>query len=325
MRIFLQTSAAALVLLGAGCSGSKPAPDAAAQALDVTVFYTCDTRGNIHACDCTDGTAGGIARRMTYLDGHPAANRLLVDAGNVGAGVGARDVLDLDFILRGYRAMGYDAINAGRGEATLGAERLRALAQAYPELVSANLVDDAGKVILPPFVVKRLPNGLRVGILGVMEGRASTGDLGPGLQALPVEDALARHLPEAQRQADVVLVLAYADERRMQELAGLFYEIDIMIGGLVEQPTADPVLINRTLLTAITDKGKSIGRLDLVVDGSRIAAFTNEITMLYENFADAPGAAGILAEHAQAVAALTNAVPLARELEKGMMAIPVQP
>ena len=151
----------AAALLAGGLSACSPAPPPAGPR-ELALLYTCDTRGTIHACDCTGGSAGGLARRQTHLKTQPAANRLLVDAGNVGAGAGARDRLDLDFLLRGYRALGYDAINAGRGEAILGADDLRALGQQYPELISANLVDPSARPVLPAYRIRTLPNGLRV-------------------------------------------------------------------------------------------------------------------------------------------------------------------
>ena len=295
----------AAALLAGGLSACSPAPPPAGPR-ELALLYTCGTRGTIHACDCTGGSAGGLARRQTHLKTQPAANRLLVDAGNVGAGAGARDRIDLDFLLRGYRALGYDAINAGRGEAILGADDLRALGQQYPELISANLVDPSARPVLPAYRIRTLPNGLRVALIGVIDHQLPAGEWGDGLSAWPPEEALARVLPEVEKQADLVVVLAYLDEWKMRALAELFFEIDVLVGGLVEQPLSTPVAINQSLMVAVTDRGKSVGRLDLRVAQGKAEAVGSDITVLYDQVAEAPEMKGLLDEHAQAVAILTN-------------------
>ncbi len=296
-----------LLALGlAACSPSAPPVQPTSAPRELALFYTCDTRGTIHACDCTGGSAGGLARRQTFLNEHPAANRLLVDAGNLGAGAGERDLLDLDFLLRGYRALGYDAINAGRGEAILGAEALRARSTLYPELISANLVDAHAKPVLPAYRIRTLPNGLRVGLIGLMDHQLPAGEFGPGLSAWPPEEALARVLPEVDQQSDLVVVLAYLDEWKMRALADLFFEIDILIGGLVEQPISGPLQVNRSWLVATSDRGKAVGQLDLLVAAGRAEPRANDLTVLYAQVADAPEMGALLAEHARAVADLTQ-------------------
>ena len=297
------------LLLTAALAGCSPAPPPARRPDEpqtLSLFYTCDTRGTIHACDCTGGSAGGLARRQTYLNGHPTANRLLVDAGNVGAGGGERERLDLDFLLRGYRALGYDAINAGRGEAVLGAEDLRALGAQYPELISANLVDPSAQPVLPSYRIRTLPNGLRVALIGVIDHQLPAGEFGRGLSAWPPEEALARVLPEVEKKADLVVVLAYLDEWKMRALADLFFEIDVLVGGLVEQPLARPVVVNQSLMVAITDRGKSVGRVDLRVAQGSVQSTGSDITVLYDQVVEAPEMKPLLEEHARAVARLTN-------------------
>src|SRR5262245_1378555 len=111
-----QAIAAGLLAALAGC-GEKPQPVAAKPAAGaLSVFYTCDTRGNIKPCDCTEGTAGGMSRRAAYLEPLMTNAMVLVDAGNVTAGPREWERFDLEYILKAYDAMGYDAINLGQHE-----------------------------------------------------------------------------------------------------------------------------------------------------------------------------------------------------------------
>ncbi|MHC4367725.1 MAG: hypothetical protein ACYSW8_08925, partial [Planctomycetota bacterium] len=94
---------------GRGASGTiAKSPPAA-----FTVFYTCDTRGHIEPCGCTSGMAGGISRRQTFLLNARPRNFLLVDAGDITAGPRPWEILELEYILKGYEQMGYHAVNIG--------------------------------------------------------------------------------------------------------------------------------------------------------------------------------------------------------------------
>ena len=169
--------AALTALVLAGCGGQETRtpgipPDT------LSIFYTCDTRGHIEPCGCASGQAGGIARRMTFLHEQAGGAHLLVDAGDVTAGPRNWEVFEMEYILKGYAAMGYHAVNAGHREASLGAERLLELGERYPFFVSANVLDADGDPLFPPYRFVDFDRGFRVGILGVMDDRIDPEDRG---------------------------------------------------------------------------------------------------------------------------------------------------
>ena len=297
-----------LLLLALAACGPKPAAPptatasnpAAAAATSLTVLYTCDTRGNVRACDCTGGSAGGLARRMTFVKNNAVPGGLLVDVGNNAAGPRDWEQTDFAFLLRGYAQMGYDAVNIGHGEAQLPLDVLRRLGTNCPALISASLVDEKGAPVFPPYRIVRRPDGLRVGIIGVMDPRLP-GPPGAGLRVLGADEAIARHLPELKKQCDLVVLLAYCDEQALSDLANLFYEIGVVIGGQVAQPAQQPTMINRAVVTYLTDKGKSVGRLDLKLAGGTVSGVSNSIRTLYADVPDAPELAALLADYAAAL------------------------
>lgn len=280
-------------------AASAPAP-AAAATQSLTVLYTCDTRGNVRACDCEGGSAGGLARRQTFVAQNATPGGLLVDAGNNAAGPRDWEQTDFAFLLRGYAQLGYDAVNLGHGEALLPLDVLRRLGTNCPALISASLVDEKGAPVFPPYRIVRRPDGLRVGILGVMDPRLP-GPPGVGLRVLGADEAIARHLPALKKQCDLVVLLAYCDEQALADLANLFYEIGVVIGGKVAQPAQQPTTINRAVVTYLTDKGKSVGRLDLKLAGDAVNVASNQIRTLYADVPDAPQLAALLAEYAAAL------------------------
>ena len=88
-----------------------------------SIFYTCDTSGHIEPCGCVGGMAGGISRRQTYLSQTHPMDYLLVDAGDVTAGYRPWELLELEYILKGYDDMGYHAVNIGHREALIKYDR----------------------------------------------------------------------------------------------------------------------------------------------------------------------------------------------------------
>lgn len=208
------------------------------------------------------------------------AASLLVDAGNVTAGPRDWEVLELEHILMGYTMMGYDAVNAGHREAALSPETLRGLNAQYDLFVSANLLDKTGNLVLPPYRIVDLADGYRVGILGVVDDTASALDINDELEIAPPEDAIAKYLPELRAETDFILLLAFAGEEQMKALADRFFEVDLIVGGNVLQPSSKPVQANQSLIVYNTDQGKSVGRLVLAFDDGDARVKENEIFML---------------------------------------------
>ena len=281
------------------CNKSSPESGADANRLpgSLTVFYTCDTRGHIDPCGCSSGMAGGIARRKSFLDSQPRGPHLLVDAGDVTAGARAWEVLELEYLLKAYDQMGYHAVNAGQREAALGRDGLLKLKASHGNLVSANLVDENGQLLLPPYRIVNLADGSKAGIMGILDDAIPAAELGRGLKVLPPHDAISRHLPELKKQAGVIVLLAFAGEERMKEIAERFYEIHLIVGGKVLQPSATPLVANRSVIAYITDKGKAMGRLDLTANGAGRWSSTNSIVMLKEEFKDDPAMTNLIAEY----------------------------
>ena len=294
--IWLSRAAIGAVLVCGGCGGERDGV-AKTEPLVVRLFYTCDTHGYLFPCDCDSGREGGLARRQTHLSDHAAEVQLLVDAGDVTAGRREWEVLEYEYLLRGCELMGYDAVNLGHREAGLSAGQLRDFAARFPFLVSANLLGDDGRPLAAPFRIRALPNGHRVALLGVMDDRVRAEELGKGGRVIPPDEAVGKYLPELEKSADSVFLLAFADERTMIDLANLFYEISLIVGGDVVQSSPEPVRMNQSAIVYVTDKGKSIGQLDLWLADGKWQALTNDVIALTDDVPDAPEVGPLLAEY----------------------------
>ena len=291
---------------------SKPvvAPDS------ISIFYTCDTRGHINPCNCTAGVAGGLARRKTFIAQQQQGDSLILDAGNNTAGTRAWELMELDYILRGYKEIGYDAVNIGAREAELPAAKLKELAATYPFLTSANIRDASGTQIFPGYQVITMKSGYRAAVLGVVSDTLLPDEIGEGVKLDAPAQAIAAILPKAKAESDFVVLLAFANEQAMKSLAEQFFEIDVIVGGDVEQPSGDAVAANKSTLVYVTDKGKSVGKLDLRFIGGQYIAEKNAVTMLMENIADDSKIAALVNElHRKQV---ENNYPTKKDDEDGL-------
>ena len=274
-----------LIVLMLLVSGSRWISSSAAAAPPevFSIFFTCDTQGYIEPCGCTSGMAGGISRRQTFLAANLPSDYLLVDAGDVTAGPREWEILEMEYILKGYALMGYHAVNLGQREVSLDLEELQRIKQHCAQLVSANVVDSTGQPVVEPFVVVEFSNGYRCGIVGIVDDQLEPDQIGAGLHVISPADALARYLPRLKQETEFIVLLAFADEAEMRALARQFFELDVIVGGKVHQAVAEPVQENRSAIVFNTDKGKNLGRLDIRHPKHQPREFAGQVYVLEES------------------------------------------
>ena len=264
------------MLLAAGCGKSPPPP-----ALDLPLYFTCDTRGRLEPCGCFAGQYGGLTRLKTVLDACVPAGALRVDAGDAIGGHEDYDLIEYRYVLRAFAAMHYDALNIGGREAQFTAAQLRDIKQNSPvPILSANLLDKASR--RPVFDSYRLVQrgAFRVAIIGVLDPRAAENP-GDGLVVGDMEPAVERCLGELRGRADLIVLLAFTDEATLARLAGQFYECQVILGGKVTQPAQHLRKENRSLVYFVTNESRALGILLLrLKKGASPEVTGNEIRFL---------------------------------------------
>jgi 2',3'-cyclic-nucleotide 2'-phosphodiesterase (5'-nucleotidase family) len=286
--------ALAMTMTGCGKSDREAARAEREPTGKVSILYTCDTRGNVKPCDCKDGDAGGVSRRMTALNSLRNGDPILLDAGDVAGGGRSWEIADYALLLMAYDVMDYHAVNLGAREASIPAGALKEMVSRHPYLLSANVADADGQLIADPYRIITLTNGIRVGVMGVVDDRLPSNRLGEGIQILPLDDAIIKHMPGLAGRSDLVVMLAFVDDQRLHELANLYFEVDVLIGGKVTQPQSQPDKINRTHVVRMTDQGKYVGRLDVELTDGEVTGTTGDTTYLNHEIPDAAAMAPII-------------------------------
>lgn len=250
----------------------------------LTFLFTCDVRGRLVPCGCFTGQLGGLTRIATLFANTAPTNHLRVDVGDALAGSADYERIQYRYLQQAFAKMGYEALNVGQREARLSAAELRELkAHAPVTMLSANLLDRAtGAPLFDSHkIIRRGP--WRIAIVGVLDGRSIGDALGEGLAVEAMDVALGKLLPQLKGQADAIVLLAFADEEAMTALAGEFYELDVILGGKVHQPSQRLVKENRSLILATTNESRAVGVLETRLTASgRPEAIKGEVSLVSE-------------------------------------------
>ncbi len=261
-----------------GCS-KKAAPSA-----DIQVCFTCDTRGRLEPCGCFTGQFGGLTRLKTAMDAKTPPDALRVDVGDAIGGAEDYDIIQYRYMLQAFAGLKFDALNIGAREAAVSLAELLNIKKTSPvPILSANLVDKAtGRPVFEPYrIVQR--NGLSIALVGVLDPRAVGNDLGEGLRVEPMEPVLTRLLSELRPRADLLVLLAFADEEALDGLAEKFFEPHVILGGKVSQPAQAVKRTNHSLVYFVTNESRALGILRLKVSRDKPPALLhNEILLLHD-------------------------------------------
>jgi hypothetical protein len=257
-------------------------PTTAAAPRDFTFYFTCDTRGRLVPCGCFTGQYGGLTRLKTVLASEASSDSIKVDVGDAIRGSEDYNLIEYQYILQAYADMGYDALNLGHREARLSAAQLKEInAQSPVRLISANLFEDSGAPLFEPYHIVRRDR-YRIALVGGMDARGAD-NLGEGLAVEKLEIALHKLLPELRKKADIIVLLAFADEATLAALAGEFYELDLIFGGKVSQSSQELLKENQSLILYTANESRTLGMLKVRVnDRSRLAPLEHEIRLLHD-------------------------------------------
>ena len=250
---------------------------------ELSIFFTCDLRGRLVPCGCFTGQNGGSTRLRTYLDAYVSPGSLNVDVGNAIKGIQDFEIIEYRYLLKALAGMRYVVLNLGQREAQLPLSVLLQLKNDSPlPIISANLRDSKHQNIFDAYKIINL-GAYRVGFIGVVDPAGLTDTLEKNLEIQPMDSALAQVLPNLRKQVNLVVLLACTDESGLRKLADDFYEIDIILGGKVSQPSQNIEKINRSTLLYTANEGRTVGNLRLMLSKETPPTYlSHDIQLLHD-------------------------------------------
>jgi len=277
-RSFLIVFLVCFTFLLSGCSKPNRAN------FELPIYFTCDTHGRLEPCGCFSGQFGGLTRLKTVLDGEAKDTALRLDVGDAIAGSEDYDLIEYHYLLRAYAAMKFDALNIGHREAQLSAAQLQEIKKSSPvPIIGANLIDKAsGKPIFDSYKIFER-GGYRIAVIGVLDPRGIAENTGAGLTVGDMDSALTRSFAEVRGKADVIILLAFADEETLTKLAQQYYEANVILGGKVRQPSQDLKKENRSLIYFVTNESRALGILKLkLAEGKSPEPSHSEVRLMHD-------------------------------------------
>lgn len=260
------------------------------EALDLKLFFTCDTRGRLVPCGCFTGQNGGLTRLRTALEELAEPKAIRVDVGDAVRGKADFNLIEYKYILEAYAGMQFDALNIGHREAQLSKVQLSSIKQTAPvKLISANLFDKkTGERVFEPFhIIQR--GRSKIAIIGLVDPKGLGESLGEGLVVEKMETVLGTLLPELKKKADFIVLLAFTDETTLAALAREFYELNIILGGNVSQPAPHVQKENRSFISYSANESRTLGVLKVQVSNeNKLTVPEQEMILLHDKIHEHP-------------------------------------
>ncbi|MDP8229937.1 MAG: cytochrome c biogenesis protein CcdA [Candidatus Gorgyraea atricola] len=262
-----------------------------ARSQKLTIVFTGDMRGELENCHCPKDDFGGLNRRYEYLSEvrKKVDDVLLLDVGDVvsllTADLKKEDVArNASISFEAMKLMKYDVMNIGESDLVLGESFLRQQEDglSFP-LISANIVDkNTEEPFSKPYIIKTMKNGLRVGIIGLVNERYVLNS--KRLDILSNKKTISKYIPELRANSDVIIVLGHLGLPYSIDLAKSVEGIDVILSGHWDAQSQEPMKINDTLVMPTSYHSRKIGRLDLKLYKGKVHSYTWESTPLGEEY-----------------------------------------
>lgn len=256
----------------------------------ITILHTSEHHGNLLPFDtATEKGVAGMAARGTVIAQvrREAPNVLLLDSGDILVGTTISSVFRGEPDILAMNLMGYDAMAAGNHEFDYGLDHFRRLQRLATFPILSTSIRARGQEIAPIFAIKRVA-GLRVLIFSGIDEQTFPDSIHPNVtRDLEYFDPISSAkglLRGIGGGADLIVALTHMRTEQDLALAREVPQIHVIVGG--HTPGFDGMLTAAggrpvetlenapTIFVKTQEKGATVGRLDLVIDGGRIRRAT---------------------------------------------------
>jgi len=242
---------------------------AADQLRSLTILHTND----LHARISPDQEGrGGFAQLATVIRRERASAEacLLVDAGDFAQGTPVSTIYQGVPIFELVRRFGYDAATLGNHDFDYGVQMIpRFMRAARLPIVSANVVNEQGRLLTGRAYVIKNVRGIRVAVIGAIMGglrNFSTPERLGEWRALPPVETVRKYAAEIKDRADLVVALAHLEAAEQPALLRGVPDVGVIIAGHVHSILEPALEHEGRVLVRSASYGRELGRLDLKLD-----------------------------------------------------------
>ena len=247
---------------------------AAAEIRSLTILHVNDLHARLTPLE---NHAGGFAYLAAAIR-HERANChdcILLNAGDLVQGTPVSTMFHGTPVYEIGNLLGFDAAALGNHEFDYGwqqTERFLKIAN-YP-IVTANVVNAAGKLMTAePYVILTV-NKLRVAVIGVMTDTLhdvtapkSLGDW----HTVPAIETARKYAAELKDKSDLIVVLGHIAPAEERQFLSTATEVPVLVTGHAHTGIGEAVTENGRIQVRVKGYGAELGRLDLQVDTEKKA------------------------------------------------------
>jgi sulfur-oxidizing protein SoxB len=246
--------------------------------------------------------AGGYARIATIVKKIRAANQggtLFCDCGDTLHGTHPAQKTQGEALIPILNSLGLDAMTA-HWEFAYGPETFKQCAAklSYP-MLAINVYDQATKErFFPPYSVKEI-GGLRISLVGLTSNivaKTMPPSFSAGLHFTLGREELPSIIDvlRTQEKVDLVVLISHLGFPQDMKLLSEVQGIDVCMSGHTHNRLYKPVLQGKTLIIQSGCHGSFLGRLDLEIEGGRVADYRHQLIEVEANIDPDPAVADLV-------------------------------
>jgi len=186
-------------------------------------------------------------------------------------GLGKPAEIKLALYVKALTRMAYDAVGVGELDARLIKDAGKSVFDEVriPQICANVVLADTKKPLLKkPYIIKKLPSGLRVAVIGIV----GTTTLHPtvaaqlGVEVLSPEETIRKTVDSLSGKADLFVLLAHSGYQDAKRLAGSVKGIDIILSSHPSPVNTDFERVGDVILMHCKGSSKYVGKLVLDID-----------------------------------------------------------
>jgi len=154
--------------------------------------------------------------------------------------------------------MGYDAVALSASDLMHGDLFLEETLQDGFPWISANVVDQTGQPVTKSYILKTI-NSLKIAIIGLTDTLPTNSQY----STIEYTSALTTLLKQLTAESEMIIVLSNLQPNVNQTIAKQFPQIDIIFSSDRSLGKMAPKVINNSLITQTSSRGKYLGKLDV--------------------------------------------------------------
>jgi 2',3'-cyclic-nucleotide 2'-phosphodiesterase (5'-nucleotidase family) len=250
------------------------------QKQEIVFLYTNSLNGILEACQCSADPKGGLVKR-----GHAIAelkkkypDALLFESGDFCSYY--PDTLLTKYLIKGYKHIGYTAVGIGDQEFAAGIDTFYQYQNELP-FVCANLqYFSDGKWQFPKKHVTVTIGNYTIAITALIDNDAFKyypNEIVSKIKISNPKEALQKEIKNLTGK--FIVVISHLGFEKDKELAVLFPQIGLIIGGHSQTLVKKPVKVGNTLIVQAGPNGSRIGILRAIVTDTKITSYEHSFVL----------------------------------------------